>query len=90
MAALDLAVRDAGFSAVDRQRAEGLLVSLGLPIRSPSALDVPDLLRRMTTDKKNRRQMLRFVLPERVGTLRWFDEPEEESIRLAINRIAAC
>ena len=89
VAALDLAVRHAGFPDADRQRTEALLSALGLPVRSTTTLDVSDLLRRMAGDKKNRGQTLRFVLPERIGTLRWFDEPEEESIRLAIDRIAA-
>lgn len=88
VAALDLAVRHAGFPDADRQRAEALLGALGLPVRSPTALDVSDLLQRMAVDKKNRRQTLRFVLPQRIGTLRWFDEPEEGSIGLAIDRIA--
>ncbi len=90
VAALDLAVRHVGFPDADRQRTEVLLSSLGLPVRSPTALDVSDLLRRMASDKKNRRQTLRFVLPQRIGSLQWFDEPEEGSIRLAINRIATC
>ena len=89
VAALDLAVRHAGFPEADRQRAEALLSASGLPVRSPTALDVPDLLRRISTDKKNRRQTLRFVLPERIGALRWQENPDTSRLRQAIDRITA-
>jgi 3-dehydroquinate synthase len=88
IAALDLAVRHTGFSEVNRRRTEALLGLLELPIRCPAALDVPDLLSRITLDKKNRHQALRFVSLQRIGAPRWLDEPDEASIQQAIDRIA--
>lgn len=89
VAALDLAVRHVGFPDADRQRAEALLAALGLPVRSATALDVPDLMRRMAVDKKNRRQTLRFVLPQQIGALQWQKDPGADSLRQAIDRITA-
>jgi len=87
VAAMDLAVRHVGFAESDRQRAESLLTALGLATRSAGALDVADILHRMAGDKKTRRQTLRFVLPKRIGSLCWLEDPGEQSMRNAIERV---
>lgn len=88
VAVLDLAVRHCGFSEEDRVRSESLLQALGLPIRSTRSLDTVDLIRRMAGDKKALHQVLRFVLPDRIGRVGWLPSPDEASLMRAIERLA--
>lgn len=87
-AALDLAVRECGFPEHDRRRVESLLSALGLPIRSPCALDADDLVTRTLLDKKALDRLARFVLPVEIGRMRWLT-PTTSSVRQAIARIQA-
>ncbi len=88
VAALDLAVRHCEFPEEDRVRSESLLQALGLPIRSTRSLDATDLIRRMAGDKKALHQVLRFVLPDRIGRVEWLSSPDEASLMGAIERLA--
>ncbi len=89
VAAMDLAVRMCGFADAQRNRVEALLKSLELPIRSPRPLDVPDILARLSTDKKVRDRTVRFILPTSLGSVGWFDAPSEEHIAQAVRRLQA-
>jgi len=60
--------------AVDRLA--GLLVRLGLPVAAPG-LSVEALLAAMTLDKKNRGGQVRFVLPDRIGSVAEAEAPAE-------------
>jgi 3-dehydroquinate synthase len=87
VAAMDLAVRHAGFPEPERARVEALLTVLELPVRSPRLLDVPDLLLRLGADKKVRNRAVRFVVPPHIGAVCWLDSPPAADIERAIHRI---
>ena len=57
-------------------RLAGLLRSLGLPVEAPG-LSVEALLAAMTLDKKNRGGQVRFVLPDRIGSVAEAEAPAE-------------
>ena len=87
VAAMDLAVRHAGFPEPERARVEALLTVLELPVRSPQPLDVPDLLLRLGADKKVRNRAVRFVVPPRIGAVCRLDSPLTADLERAIRRI---
>lgn len=88
VAALDLSVRCAGLPEGDRQRLLSLLARLGLPVRSPIPLHVPDLVERLRTDKKVRDQQVRFVVLPGIGSTAWLIAPPMEHIEAAIAALA--
>lgn len=85
--ALDLAVRCRGFPAADRDRAEALLLALGLPVRAREAVDAADLIRRMASDKKARHRALRFVLPSAIGQVEWMESVAHRHLEAALGRL---
>lgn len=87
VAAMDLAVALCGFPEEDRSRGEALLAGLELPVRAPGGIDVSDILSRLGSDKKVRHRKVRFVLPTRIGEVRWCDSPSTEDIEGAIRRL---
>jgi 3-dehydroquinate synthase len=87
VASMDLAARLCGFSEDERGRVESLLGLLGLPVRSPCSLDVGDILDRLGTDKKVLDRTVRFVLPTRIGEVRWVEGPSADDVERAIRRV---
>ncbi len=89
VAELDLAMRYAGLASSDRERVETVLRDLELPIQSPVPLCTPDLLARLELDKKVRNQQVRFVLPSRLGAMRWVTAPPAAELAQSLRRIVA-
>lgn len=87
VAAMDLAVSRAGFPDHERRRVESLLAALGLPIRSPLRIDVADILRRLGSDKKVLHQVVRFVVPDALGSVRWMETASPGDIEQAVGRL---
>ncbi len=88
VAAMELAVGHCGFPAEERDRAEALLAGLGLPVRASRPIDVADILERLGTDKKVRGRAVRFVLPTRIGSVRWLDAVPIDQVERAILRLS--
>ena len=74
-----------------RERVEGLLRRLGLPVRLEHPLDPDHLIAAMGSDKKNRAARIRFALPTDLGTMpggnRWTVEAPESAIRAAVETV---
>lgn len=87
VAALDLAVRQAGFPEGDRQRFEELMSALGLACRAPERFDPEQVIERLAADKKVRRRNVQFVVPTRIGSVRWLESPPQADLSRALNRI---
>lgn len=68
-AACALAQNAGILSAEDGTRICALLERAGLPVTIPEYIDADELLDKLYTDKKMRNGTLRFVLPERIGTI---------------------
>lgn len=66
-------------SAVTR-RQQDLLATLGLPTEPPDGLDAEDLLRKMWRDKKVQAGRIRFVLPERLGSVTMVSNADHKDI----------
>lgn len=87
IAALDLAVRLAGFPDELRTRAVSLLSALELPTRAPTLLNDADVLARISVDKKVRGSRVRFVVPKTLGEITWLDDPSMPDITAALRCI---
>ncbi len=72
-------------------RVSALLTRLGLPVRLVPSLAADALLPAMASDKKNRAQTIRFVLPSAVGAMAtrdgWTVAAPESAIRKALDSI---
>ncbi len=55
-------------------RLERLLQNAGLPIRVPGYIQIPELLKKLYTDKKVRDSRLRFVFQKEIGDVMQFSE----------------
>ncbi|MBN2563608.1 MAG: 3-dehydroquinate synthase [Phycisphaerae bacterium] len=89
VAAMELAVTHCGFSDEERARVESLLAAFRLPVRAPRPIDVADILGRLGVDKKVRDRVVRFVLPTRIGAVRWPASPPIEDVKRAVERLVA-
>jgi 3-dehydroquinate synthase len=87
--ALDLAVGLAGFPGSSRDRIESLLQRLGLPTRLARLPPTHEVAALMQRDKKSRRRTVRFVLPERIGSVRWCDAAPASAVEAALRRLQA-
>ncbi len=87
VAALDLAVRHAGFPEGDRQRCERLMAELGMACRAPERFEPEQVIDRFATDKKVRRRHVRFVVPTKIGSVRWLESPPRADLERALDRI---
>jgi 3-dehydroquinate synthase len=87
VAAMDLAVRFAGFAEAERERVEAMLRALGLPVVCAAPLDVDEILRRLAADKKARGRTVRFVVPTVIGRVRWLEAPAVAEVERAISRV---
>lgn len=76
---------DAAFNA--RQLA--LIQSFGLPTKLPSRLSVEAIIGRMRVDKKSLDGQMRFILPERMGFVRLFDDVAEEAVEATLSAALA-
>jgi 3-dehydroquinate synthase len=74
-----------------RERVEGLLRRLGLPVRLERPIAAEKLIVAMGSDKKNRAARIRFALPSDLGTMpgggRWTVEAPESAIRAALESV---
>lgn len=74
-----------------RERVEGLLRRLGLPVRFERRVDPAQLIAAMGSDKKNRAARIRFALPSDLGTMAarngWTVEAPESAIRAALDTV---
>ena len=68
------------------ERITGLIDRLGLPISAPG-YDVDAVLAAMGHDKKRAGKKLRFVIPQGLGDVVVIDDPGEDVVRRAIQRI---
>jgi 3-dehydroquinate synthase len=57
----------------DAARVWGLLERIGLPVRIPAALSVEEIIAKMHTDKKSRRDEIRFVFQKGIGAMMRFE-----------------
>lgn len=57
-----------------------LIEAFGLPTQLPSLLDVDAIVGRMRIDKKSLDGEMRFILPERLGKVRLFDDVAIEAV----------
>lgn len=58
----------------DKNRITGLLKKTGLPIKIPDYIDREELIKKLYTDKKVRNGKLRFVLLDKIGSVKEFSE----------------
>jgi 3-dehydroquinate synthase len=74
-----------------RERVEGLLRRLGLPVRLDRPIAGDQLIAAMSGDKKNRGARLRFALPSDLGTMpagnRWTVEAPDSAIKAALESV---
>jgi 3-dehydroquinate synthase len=70
---LRLAKRYGYVTADEAARVERLLVRLGLPVKIPATLTVEQLIDTMHTDKKSRRDEIRFVFQKGIGSMMRFE-----------------
>jgi 3-dehydroquinate synthetase len=59
------------------RRIADVLVALGLPVKIPAFLSRQRILQAMSVDKKRSDGKVRFVLPVRVGEVRWGIEVDD-------------
>jgi 3-dehydroquinate synthetase len=74
-----LAVEKGMLSSGKEQRIAKMITSVG-PLPPWPSVPPPRLITAMQADKKTRAGRLRFVLPERIGTVRCGVEAEEEML----------
>jgi 3-dehydroquinate synthase len=67
------------------RRFRNLINAYGLPSGIPAGLDIPLFLESMKLDKKAVSGMLRFVLPDRIGSVSLCDNVPEAVIRQAVD-----
>lgn len=72
-----IGLMDAAFNTRQKQ----LIEAFDLPTELPRKLDVDDIIGRMRVDKKSLDGQLRFILPERLGYVRLFDDVDEADVR---------
>lgn len=93
VAECELATRLGRAAPAVRERVQGLLQRLGLPVRLPRPVPAVTLLAAMAGDKKNRASRIRFALPGALGEMqgegRWTEEAPEADIRAALGVIGA-
>lgn len=71
---------------VDRQLA--LIIAFDLPTTLPQPLDPTAIIERMRIDKKSLDGQMRFILPERLGAVRLFDDVDEQAVQSLLEQIA--
>ncbi len=86
VAAASMAVELGRCDAALADRITHLLDRLGLPVAAPG-FNVDAVLAAMSHDKKRAGKKLRFIIPEALGTVTMIDDPGEEVVRRAIQRI---
>lgn len=72
-----LGLIDAKFNA----RQLKLIEAFNLPTELPRSLDADEIIGRMRVDKKSLDGQMRFILPERLGHVRLFDDVPEDLVR---------
>ena len=65
----DLAERAGVAEAGTMDRVREVFLKANLPVRMPKALQIDDIIRRMTSDKKSRAGVTRYALPARIGVM---------------------
>ncbi len=80
--AAKLSVEVCGFSENSTERLTILLDKLGLPVNLDSSLNWSDLRRAMDADKKTLNSVPRFVLAEKLGTVRFGCEVPEDVLKI--------
>lgn len=72
-----LGLIDAAFN----ERQLKLIEEFDLPTKLPQTLNVDDVVARMRVDKKSLDGQMRFILPERLGFVRLFDDVDETVVK---------
>lgn len=88
IAAARLGVEKEMFSTRDEQRLGSVIGRVG-PLPPWPSIPVAQMIAAMQADKKTRAGRLRFVLPERIGTVRCGVEAEEEMLVRVLRECAA-
>jgi len=87
IAASRLAVEKGMLSTQDEARIATLIARVG-PLPDWPSLPAAQLIAAMQADKKTRAGHLRFVLPERIGRVKWGVEAEEEMLMRVLRECA--
>lgn len=87
VAAANIAVGRGLLKEEDKNRLEKLLNRAGLPTAVPIA--AADIINILPRDKKARHGRPRFVLPLAMGSVKLFEDVEDNEIRAALNRCCA-
>jgi 3-dehydroquinate synthase len=88
-AAAKLSQSLAGLAAGDAGRIRSLLIHAGMPVGLKlSSTQRSRLLAAMKLDKKVSRGEIRFVLAERIGTVRWGQRVPEKDLHRALDEVA--
>jgi len=72
-------------SALAEQRA--LLQAFGLPVCIPAGMNIPNVLQRITSDKKTRNAQVRWVLPTAIGSMTVTDKVPQNVVEVVLNEL---
>lgn len=84
MMAADLSVREGFISEADRNRADALIRSAGLPEKAPEGMAEDDFMRLMAVDKKNVDGQIRLVLMRALGDAWVTADSKPENLRATL------
>jgi len=83
--ATDLSVREGYVSEADKDRADALIRSAGLPDKAPAGMSEEDFMRLMAVDKKNVDGQIRLVLMRALGDAWVTADYKPENLRATLN-----
>lgn len=84
VAACDVSIRKAGFSAADRDKVVEMLRRFDLPTRLPDDIDRAAIIEAVAADKKFERGSVRFVVAERLGSARLTTDVTMDDLRATV------
>ncbi|MCK0107237.1 3-dehydroquinate synthase [Marinobacter sp. S0848L] len=85
MMATDLSAREGYVSEADKDRADALIRSAGLPDKAPAGMSEEDFMRLMAVDKKNVDGQIRLVLMRALGDAWVTADYKPENLRATLN-----